>query len=105
MLRPSSKQSARPQAAQQGSIQTQSSRDRLAHEEELASGGEEVEGEEDAEDEGGARPHRWIPVVMLTGVLTGPSSSVGAARVTSVPSGIASSVAAPRLPRQTDNIP
>ena len=79
--------------------------DRSAHEEQLPGGGEEDEGEEDAEDEGGARSHRWILVVMLTGVLTEPSSSVGAARVTSVPSGIASSVAAPRLPRQTDNIP
>jgi hypothetical protein len=80
--------------------------DDLPHEEELERGGEEDHGEEDAEDEGGAGSHASLRDVRVTGMdsPTGRSSD-GADRVTSVPTGIASSAAAERLPRQTASIP
>ena len=62
--------------------------------------------EEDGEDEGGAGPHASLREVKLTGIdsADGPSSE-GADNVTSVPTGMASSVAAERLPRQTASMP
>jgi hypothetical protein len=78
--------------------------------EELDGCGAEDEGEEDGEYEGGAWPHAWgLRGVRVTGEVTPPrwsaASSVGADSVTSVWTGIRSSAAADRRPRQIESIP